>query len=347
MTEHTAIPRTRFSTEGLPGPERWGAWCDLFAPIFDIREEGPRDAFRAELDMFELQRMIVARIGFGGALTGRRSRELVQRSGLDHYAIELCLRSEGYQCEGRNGTARIQAGSIVVLDLGQANVSTAANSTSITLNVPREVLDRRCPGVEKLHGTRLEGPGPSGLLRDHMLSLYRHLPAMAAVEADLAAEATITLLSACLAPSMQRLAHAGDIIDSTLLERAKRYIDARLDDPRLAPGAICAAVGISRSNLYRLFQPSGGVLRYVQERRLRRAHAALLDPVESRSITALAYASGFTSAAHFSRAFRSLFGCSPRDARDMTRACVMPARHPHSAATSVESKLKNLRSRVP
>lgn len=346
MMEQIAVPRTRFSTEGLSGGEGWEAWRGVFAPIFDIREENAPDAFRAEIDAFDLQTMLVARLAFGGVRqTGLRSRELIRRSGLDHYAIELCLGNDGYLCEGRNGTAEFGAGSIAVLDLGQANALTSANSASITLTVPRDILDRRCPGVERLHGTRIEGPGLSRLLADHMLSLYRHLPDMSAVETETVAEGTIALVSACLAPSTWRLGEAREVIDRTLRDRARRHIEARLDDPRLTPAAVCAAVGASRSSLYHLFRDAGGVARYIQQRRLRRAHAALRDPAERRGISELAYANGFTSAAHFSRAFRDLFGCAPRDVRDLARPRGMAESRGAAAATSVEDWLKKLQAR--
>src|SRR3546814_16224074 len=83
------------------------------------------------------------------------------------------------------------------------------------------------------------------------------------------------LLRSCLAPSMERIEEARGLIDQTMLDRARRHIEARLDDPRLTPTAICIAVGTSRSNLYHLFCHWGGIARYVQERRLRRIHALL------------------------------------------------------------------------
>jgi AraC-like DNA-binding protein len=340
-----AVPRTLFSTDGLTGHEGWEAWRDVLAPLFDIREENAPDRFRAEIDAFDLNRMIVARIAFSGIQqTGFRSPELIRRSGLDHYAIELCLENDGYLCEGRGGVSEIGAGSIAVLDLGQANTLTSANSDSIALTIPRAIIERRCPDIERLHATRVGGTGLSRLLADHMLSLYRHLPEMSEAEADSAAEATIALVSACLAPSAQRLADASDAIDRTLLDRARRYIEARLEDPRLTPTAVCAAAGVSRSGLYRLFGHWGGVARYIQERRLRRAQASLRDPAERRNISELAYSHGFTSAAHFSRAFRALFGCSPRDARDCARARVMPVPPESIAATSVDDWLRKLQS---
>jgi AraC-like DNA-binding protein len=346
MGGHAAVSRTRFSTEGLAGREGWTAWRSVFAPLFDIKEADEPAAFRADIDAFELPTMVVARIDFCGVQqTGLRSGELIRASGLDHYAIELCLESDLYCCEGRNGTARIGAGNILVLDLSQTSTLTASNSATIALTVPRAVLDRHCPGIESLHGARIAESGLSRLLADHMLSLYRRLPDMTADEADTASKATVTLAGACLAPSAERIAGAGGIIERTVLDRARRYIESRLDDPHLTPAAICGAIGASRSSLYHLFRQCGGVARYIQERRLRCVHAALRDPVEWRSISQLAYGHGFTSAAHFSRAFRNLFGCSPRDVKELARMRAMLAPREAMTTTLVEDCLKNLQAR--
>jgi len=340
--EQSAIARTRFSTEGQSSHEGWEGWRGVFAPLFDIREENPPDRFRAEIDVFDLDTLIVAKIAFDGVQqTGFRSRELIRRSGLDHYAIELCLENDGYHCEGDNGDAEFGTGSIAVLDLGQTNRLRSRNSTSITLTVPRATLDRCCPGIERLHAVRIGGGGPR-LLADHMLSLYRNLPAMSEAEAGSIGDATIALVGACLAPSMERIEEARGLIDQTMLDRARRHIEARLDDPRLTPTAICIAVGTSRSNLYHLFRHWGGIARYVQERRLRRIHALLCAPGERRGISDLAYAHGFTSAAHFSRAFRNLFGYSARDVRDLARMRAIP--RSRQAAASVEAWLNRLQS---
>ena len=74
-------------------------------------------------------------------------------------------------------------------------------------------------------------------------------------------------------------------------------------------------LGISRSRLYRLFEPYGGVVHYIQHRRLLDAHAVLADPDDHRRILDIAEEHGFTDGAEFSRAFKREFGYSPSDVR--------------------------------
>ena len=54
----------------------------------------------------------------------------------------------------------------------------------------------------------------------------------------------------------------------------------------------------------------------ILNKRLERAHQLLADPAYvGHSIETVAYSIGFTSAAHFSQAFKKLYGVNPSDVR--------------------------------
>jgi hypothetical protein len=75
---------------------------------------------------------------------------------------------------------------------------------------------------------------------------------------------TYDLVAACLRPSPELLECAGPGLEATMLSRISRHMDRHLSDDKLSPGSICAAIGVSRRTLYRLFEPVGGVGRHVQ-----------------------------------------------------------------------------------
>lgn len=96
------------------------------------------------------------------------------------------------------------------------------------------------------------------------------------------------------------------------LVRVKCYIEKNLGSPTLSPVTICRNVGVSRSQLYRLFSGSQGVSRYILTRRLLKARAALLSSAER--VSNVAFSFGFSSHAHFSRVFKRQFGYAPGSA---------------------------------
>jgi AraC-like DNA-binding protein len=102
----------------------------------------------------------------------------------------------------------------------------------------------------------------------------------------------------------------GDFLgEHPTIVRVKRYIEQHLGSTALSPVMICRNVGVSRSQLYRLFSGSDGVSRYIRTRRLLKARAVLLASAER--VSNVAFAFGFSSHAHFSRVFKQTFGYAP------------------------------------
>lgn len=99
--------------------------------------------------------------------------------------------------------------------------------------------------------------------------------------------------------------------DAEMIEAA-RLVEARLLDPDLGAESLMAALGLSRSSLYRAFRPVGGVNAYIRQRRLESARDMLATRADTRlTIAEVAHAHGFASDSHFSRAFRKAFGYPP------------------------------------
>lgn len=93
---------------------------------------------------------------------------------------------------------------------------------------------------------------------------------------------------------------------------AVQLIEARLLDPDLDAAVLVQALGLSRSSLYRAFQPVGGVNAWIRQRRLEHARDLLASRTGPRpTVGEVAQICGFASDSHFSRAFRKAFGHSP------------------------------------
>ena len=79
---------------------------------------------------------------------------------------------------------------------------------------------------------------------------------------------------------------------------------------------LCRLVGMSRSNLYRLLEPQGGVTSYIQHHRLMEARRRLSDSGNAQPVAVIAHDLCFADLSTFSRAFRASFGISPREMRE-------------------------------
>ena len=99
---------------------------------------------------------------------------------------------------------------------------------------------------------------------------------------------------------------------------ALAYIDSRLSDPRLSAQRVANAQGMSRRRLDEIMSAATGasVACQIWLRRLEQAASDLRDPrFGSNTVTQIAFAAGFEDAAHFTRAFKRRYRCTPREWR--------------------------------
>ena len=162
------------------------------------------------------------------------------------------------------------------------------------------------------------------VLGDYMTALQRHLSEVTEADFPYLANAVGAMVAAAVAPSAERVAVARPQIDRGRKERVRRAVRRHLRTPTLRPRTLCRLVGMSRSNLYRLFEASGGVAKYIQDQRLLATHAILTDPETNTSISNVADEFCFADASSFSRAFKRAFGCSPGEVRSAAVAGLMP-----------------------
>ena len=189
--------------------------------------------------------------------------------------------------------------------------SRAAERGSLLISLARDLVREAVPDPEQFHGSVLDR-GVGTLLAEHMGALARHTGRIGPGQAVAVAEATVRLLAAALEPMPRTAAEAATAMDAAALQRCRRFIEQNLTASSLSPDAICLAVGISRSSLYRLFEPSGGVASYIRQRRLAAART-LLTRREAPRVSEVARRFGFANDTTFRRAYRAAFGISPSE----------------------------------
>ena len=102
------------------------------------------------------------------------------------------------------------------------------------------------------------------------------------------------------------------------LNSLKRLVEQHLASSALSAKFICARSGWSRATVYRLFEPEGGLARYIRKQHLLHAfHELTSGQPPNLRILDLALAHQFASEASFNRAFRRAFGIPPGKARSL------------------------------
>ncbi|WP_412535239.1 helix-turn-helix domain-containing protein [Mesorhizobium sp. BAC0120] len=338
-----ALTPLSFSTRGLPSQDQFAAWQALLAPLVDIRLPdgiGPEDGFPADHTAWNLGSMLVVQQRTP-AHSYARSEARLRSSSIDHwYLVRLRTGLSWTEVDGR--VAAGKPGTLELRSLARPFRGRATESEGLFLYLPRESFEHAAPALESRNNSILSG-NVANLLIDYINGMEAKLHTLSEEDLPRVVQATRDMILSCLSPSKDQAPAAEQMAGVALMERARRYVQSNLGAVDLTPEAMCRALGISRTRLYELFEPSGGVNHYIQRRRLLAAHAALTDRNDSRRIIDIAEAVGFNSAANFSRAFSKEFGYSPREARN----AVPHFAHPVGAAernkpSSFEEWLKML-----
>lgn len=318
-------PALRLDTREQPGHRQYAAWLEQVGPVVDTTPESDPDrGYKAELKAWDLGGLLLidARIP---ALVYRRTIRHCRSDGLDHWVL----------------TASRGSGPTVLslVCLNQPFAGRLAAEEAVHLCVPRDFLRPAALSMDALNGAIVDSP-LGRLLAEFLLNLAPRMYELEPADYPGVRSSIRAMIEGCMVPT--RLGLAADLqpVQATILERARRLVQQRLGSPTLGVDELCRDLAVSRSRLYRLFEPLGGVVHYIRYRRLLDAHIALADAENRRSIVAIAAERGFIDPAEFSRAFKREFGYRPSDARASTD--VLPAR-PHSGAKTLTALLYNLR----
>jgi len=302
-----------FSTLALSPPDQFEAWHAAGAGTVEATAITELAAgFAAERRVWTLGPFA---LGVVQAPAVRLSRDAAQvrRSALDHWLITVATR----------GTRRVRVGDdCVELPPGIASISSlneifVSERTDIEwvgLYVPRDTLPEIGAALDASRDKPLDS-AMQRILAGYLLQLAGEMPRLAEAELPRVVEATRALIAASIAPSADAMAAARAPVEQVQLARVKTIIRQQLRSAMLRPDRLCRLAGVSRSQLYRLFEPQGGVAHYIQAERLRAACRALAAPGPARDIAEIAEDVGFFDHSTFSRIFRREFGCSPREFR--------------------------------
>jgi AraC-like DNA-binding protein len=307
-----------FSTSELPLEDQFASWRDNFAPMLSFAEpEDAHNGFVGDQTIWDLGNLGFSRIRTQ-ALQFTSLPGHVRRDPLDHWMMTLLL--DGHSnTVGPTRVLDCNSGLVQLHPLGRPFEGVVSNSEMLMLIVPRDFCRDAVGKLDAAEFSSLDS-GMGSLFADFMVGLVTNLPTLNAEDLPGLTSAIRAMIIACVTPTVDHIEAAHDPIGTVLLERARRFVSANLYSPELGAETLRRALGISRTRLYRLFEPTGGVMNYIQHRRLLGAHAALANQDDGRRILDIADEHGFSDGADFSRAFKRKFGYSPSEVRMRGRA---------------------------
>lgn len=224
-----------------------------------------------------------------------------------HPVAKVIIQTAGVSVyEQRGERVTLTPGDGLVYDVSQPHAITSIETTEhFVVTVPHDLVAGRGIRLDRLSAQRFSArTGVGRLAADLIHSTFGELATISpACEDDLAA----SLLSLMFLPLPNETAHASE----ALRHRIESYIRDQIRDPELSIDKIACALRCSKRYLHMVFAASDrSITDHIWTTRLDGCRGDLARHSD-RSISEIAFAWGFSSSAHFSRAFRKRFGVTP------------------------------------
>lgn len=317
-------------TDAVSAQDRVDFWsAAAFEAYLPVQIRTPaKDEFEARMWGYRFGPLSLFRIA-ATANTMMRSSRAIAACDPECLHVSIVLRGQiNAVQEGRTGVAGV--GDVISYETSHPVVFRAVRPfETLVVRVPREMLGRQETKISNLTAVGISGS--EGLPRA-AVAFVRGL--VGGLE-----DGTITSADApnavdCVLDVIRGLytTPAGALEPTRLRSRAEillnvqAFIEANLGDPDLDPEEIARASFISTRYLHKLFEAEGTtVCRWIRASRLERCRRDLLDPaLAQETILDIASRWGLPGAQHFSRLFRSEYGCPPSELRRAAKSFRVP-----------------------
>lgn len=305
------------STQTVPPCERAAYWrdqiCDTFVEL-DCDRIG--DGFFGELEDYALGPVQLTRVRSSRHEAIRSARQIA-KSVDEYFLVSLQISGQGLiEQDGR--IALLQPGDFALYDSTRRYLLRFDDQfEELVLKLPRAMVTDRIAMPEYITATCISGRRGLGRLAfDFACGVAREIDHMPSAECGRVSNNLVDLLGSAFA-SGANVAYAGNANTSSQLLRAKLLIAEHLRDPDLNKLVVADQLGISVRYLSKLFALEGvSFSEWLREQRLVRIAKDLSEPgLAMRTISSVAYGWGMKSMPHFSRVFRQLYSCTPKQYR--------------------------------
>ncbi len=313
LQDRSAVPSLKFSTEHFQKREQFDAWCDFTTTMCDLESVAPvSEGFEARASSYHLDRLLLTSFEVS-PMNFTFTKEIVRKSNFDHWCLSVVTKG-AVASQSETSDFKATPGKVVLHSYAVPFNGALADTNYTGLFFSRDDFWDIADALDQNKHQVLTGP-LSSIVGDFVLSLNNRAESLSCNEAVAISEAFGHLLRAMVRQTPDAFEEAKAPIAAAQFDRARRYIANNLKAPNLSPEMVCADLGISRRQLYYLFERHGGVANFIRNRRLAACYNALKRDGERKLVSSIAYEFGFTNSSTFCRQFQSRYGFSPTEAR--------------------------------
>ena len=307
------------ATESGSASERVDYWREMILRLFADVEIGavPNPGFFGKVRSQKCELLRISDVSAAAQAVNRRHLQPRSRDEDKYFAVLMLEGTEHLEQDGNR--AIIMPGDFAIYDATRPHSLSFTNDwRQIIVSLPRSSLNQLVVGMESRMATRVSMDNPVGrVMRMFLESVTSQISQFSAAEMVRLSESATNLIALTLG-NLQPLDPEHSRCQALTLMRVKVFVNDNLRDPTLNAQHVALGTGLSARYINKLFEPEGSsLMRYILRRRLERCSSDLLNPANATlRVSDIAFRWGFNDLSHFSRVFRSCYGCAPRDWRE-------------------------------
>lgn len=307
---------------GADYADSFAAGRELMATMFTLEAPSPevRAGFVTDFAMYDYGPIKLS-MSVSSAAIMVRDPQLIVRTGVDQFHVQF-YRSHGFILTVDGAEHAVKPGDICMLDLSRPVAIRTDGIDNLSVIVARDLLEPLLADVGDFHGLVLRCDSEAGVaVREHLEEMWLQGPELTVAQGLEWSRSTASLLAAVVKANSQNRAATRVELRKSQFRAIRRRIDRDIGDPDLDAATLVSQFFVTRPTLYRMFEPYGGIGKYILGRRLTGVFRDLSDPsLAHQRIAALLRRWGFQSHTAAGRAFRAAYGMTPFECRSRALA---------------------------
>ncbi|MEX0285630.1 MAG: hypothetical protein AB3N23_13560 [Paracoccaceae bacterium] len=298
-------------TSALSLEHRFDVISGFMSGVFEVeRREIQKNEFAANIDLVKMADCPFGAFRYGSFKSVRMSPNSVIRR-LEGVLLVYVI--SGSVELGLNFTKRVLSpGTVAIVDYEQPFYTGSPERRHISMTIPYDMIGYQ-PGV---HEPLIEFSPDSPLARvigTTLLNAHRVAKDCSQLDLDLLGRGVTALLRSMISTTSSAET-IGRVFARDVKRSVCRYIVENLQEEDISVDKICVQNGVSRASLYRMFEPEGGVRKYVVSSRLQKIYDELSKSEPGRGvITRTINKWGLFDPSTFNKQFREKFNCKPSE----------------------------------
>lgn len=307
---------------GADYADSFSACRELMSTMFELEAPSPevRSNYIMDFALYDYGPIKLGQSRSSASIM-KRSPETIARTGADQFHVQF-YRSHGFVMTLDGAEHEVQPGDVCMLDLSRPVTIRTDGIDNLSVIMTRALLEPLLADVSDIHGLILRRDTEAGVaVREHLEEMWLQGPDLTVVEGLEWSQATAALLAGVIRSTSQSRTATRAELRKSQFRAVRRRIERDIGDPDLSPARLAGQFYVTRPTLYRMFEPHGGIGKYILGRRLTGVYRDLSDPARTQDkIATILNRWGFDSHTAAGRAFRAAWGMSPSECRSRALA---------------------------